>query len=201
MNGVKHGLTAKHIVIGDEDPDEFEALRADLEIEFESSGRFHDELVDHLSGLLWRRRRVHALEATLVKAREAELRAELEEEQESERCQLIDAEARRRCDEFFEDDPDVILNAKVNRTYYERLDGFIEEVEAEQTNATKDGDRGEPCQEVENGLLTLIRDVEKGEVLAKLSRYEASLTNAINRTLQHILLLEAKRNSTKLISG
>jgi hypothetical protein len=114
MNGVKHGLTAKHIVIGDEDPDEFEALRADLEIEFESSGRFHDELVDHLSGLLWRRRRVHALEATLVKAREAELRAELEEEQENERWQLINAEARRRrCNEFFGDDPDVILNAQV----------------------------------------------------------------------------------------
>jgi hypothetical protein len=34
-------------------------------------------------------------------------------------------------------------------------------VKAEQTNATKDRDRREPCQEVENGLLTLIRDEER----------------------------------------
>jgi hypothetical protein len=30
LNAVKHGLTAKDIVIGDEDPKEFEALRSAL---------------------------------------------------------------------------------------------------------------------------------------------------------------------------
>ena len=39
MNAVKHGLTAKYVVIGDEDPDEFEALRTDLEVELEPSTR------------------------------------------------------------------------------------------------------------------------------------------------------------------
>lgn len=121
MNGVKHGLTAKQIVIGDEDPDELESLRADLDIEFEPRGRLHHELVDHLAGLLWRRRRMHALEAALVKAREAEVRAELEEEQENERWGSIQAEARRRCNEFFEDDHNVILNAQLNGTYGARL--------------------------------------------------------------------------------
>jgi hypothetical protein len=199
-NAVKHGLTAKCIVLGDEDPEEFEALRANLQMEFEPSSRLRRELIDHLAGLLWRRRRVHALEAALVKAREAELRAELEKERESERFEAIHAEACRRCDELFGDDPDAIFEAKMDRTYFARLDDFIKEVEAKQASTTKDEDAVKSCPDLESGLLTLIIDVENGEVLAKLSRYEASLTNAIHRTLQHILLLETKR-STKLISG
>jgi hypothetical protein len=34
MNALKHGLSAKKIVIGDEDPKEFEALRAALECDW-----------------------------------------------------------------------------------------------------------------------------------------------------------------------
>jgi hypothetical protein len=48
MNAVKHGLTAQCIVIGDEDPDEFEALRADLTAKFQPSSGFEEELVNHL---------------------------------------------------------------------------------------------------------------------------------------------------------
>jgi hypothetical protein len=49
MNAVKYGLTAKYIVIGDEDPDEFEALRADLEADLQPSTRLQHELVNRLA--------------------------------------------------------------------------------------------------------------------------------------------------------
>jgi hypothetical protein len=91
MNAVKHGLTAKYIVIGDEDPDEFEALRADLESDFQPSTRLEYELVDRLAGLLWRLRRVPGVEAALVKARQVEAW------QNSEHVEWLKYEARRRC--------------------------------------------------------------------------------------------------------
>ena len=78
MNAVSHGLTAKNIVVSDEDPDEFERLRADLQADFQPSTRLAHEVVEHLAGLLWRQRRVARLEALLVKAYQAEFRAEIE---------------------------------------------------------------------------------------------------------------------------
>ena len=50
------------------------------------------------------------------------------------------------------------------------------------------------------GLLMLIRDVENGDALGKLTRYEAGLMSAISQTLQHLHLLQAGRNATKVIS-
>jgi hypothetical protein len=58
MNSFKHGLTAQQIVIGDEDPTEFEALRHDLEEEFAPRVGLESELVDRLASLLWRIRRI-----------------------------------------------------------------------------------------------------------------------------------------------
>ena len=62
MNALKHGLSAKKIVIGDEDPKEFEALRAALERDWQPETAFESELVDQLAGALSRPPR--ALRAT-----------------------------------------------------------------------------------------------------------------------------------------
>ena len=69
MNALRHGLTAKSIVIGDEDSNEFEQLQVDLETDLQPATRLERELVGRLAGLLWRLRRVPILEAALVKAR------------------------------------------------------------------------------------------------------------------------------------
>src|SRR5215472_14629246 len=58
MNALKHGRSAKKIVIGDEDPKEFDALRAALERDWQLETAFESELVDQLAGLFWRMRRV-----------------------------------------------------------------------------------------------------------------------------------------------
>ena len=173
MNAVKHGLTAKYIVIGDEDPDEFEALRADLESDFQPSTRLEYELVDRLAGLLWRLRRVPGVEAALVKARQVEAW------QNSEDVEWLKYEARRRCNKSFGSD-DAALDAMMNGTYDARLRKFLEEVQAEESEQeVADSDR-----EQETGLLMLIKDVENGDALGKITRYEAGLMNAVTRTRQ-----------------
>jgi hypothetical protein len=70
MNALKHGLSAKKIV--DEDPKEFEALRAALERDWEPEMAFESELVEQLATIFWRMRRVPAIEAAIVKSREEE---------------------------------------------------------------------------------------------------------------------------------
>ena len=65
-NALKHGLTAREIVIRDEDPDQFDALRAGLEADFKPSTTIERELIDRLAGLLWRLRRSVVLEADLL---------------------------------------------------------------------------------------------------------------------------------------
>jgi hypothetical protein len=200
-NAVKHGLTAKYIVIGDEDPGEFEALRADLELEFECSTRLQYELVDHLTGLLWRRRRVPRLEAALVKMRQAEARAEAEDNNESEYLNAVQEEARRRFEASYENDQGAISRAIMNGTYGERIGGLREEVEAEwneEGNTPQGEDLVEP--DGETALLMLLSASENVDPLAKLARYDTTLMNAITRTLQHLHLLKAERQATKLIS-
>ena len=66
MNALKHGLSAKAIVIEGEDPGQFEALRAGLERDFEAPTVIERELVEDLSALLWRQRRVPRFEAAII---------------------------------------------------------------------------------------------------------------------------------------
>jgi hypothetical protein len=74
MNALKHGLSANAIVLEGEDPRQFEALRAGLERDFEPDSVVEFELVEHLAGLFWRRRRVPRLEAEIIKAHTQKLR-------------------------------------------------------------------------------------------------------------------------------
>jgi hypothetical protein len=73
MNSLKHGLTAKQIVIGDEDPTEFQELRDTLEEEFAPLAGLEAQLVDRLALLLWRLRRVPRFEASIIEAHRAEI--------------------------------------------------------------------------------------------------------------------------------
>jgi hypothetical protein len=66
MNALKHGLSAKAIVIEGEDPRQFEALRAGLERDFEAPTVIERELVEDLSVLLWRQKRVPRFEAAII---------------------------------------------------------------------------------------------------------------------------------------
>jgi hypothetical protein len=71
-NALAHGLTARDIVIGDEDPEEFERLRMGLQADFKPASMIERELVERLAGLLWRLRRIPVLEGALLDARQEE---------------------------------------------------------------------------------------------------------------------------------
>jgi hypothetical protein len=73
MNACNHGLTAERIVIGDEDPNEFDSLRAELGEEHNPRSAVESELVERLAVLMWRMRRVPIFEAALIEFRRSGL--------------------------------------------------------------------------------------------------------------------------------
>src|SRR5262245_23724792 len=69
MNALRHGFSSQQIVLEGEDADQFDALRAQLEAEFDPNSVVERELVDRLATSLWRLRRVPVLEAAVIRAR------------------------------------------------------------------------------------------------------------------------------------
>jgi hypothetical protein len=76
MNACRHGLTAETIVIGDEDPKAFEALRAQLLEEYNPRPGIESELVERLASVMWRMRRIPKFEAALIEIRRDRLLSE-----------------------------------------------------------------------------------------------------------------------------
>ena len=80
-------------------------------------------------------------------------------------------------------------------TYDARLRKFLEEVQAEESEQeVADSDR-----EQETGLLMLIKDVENGDALGKITRYEGGLMNAVTRTRQ-LCISPSRAEGTKMIN-
>jgi hypothetical protein len=76
LNARKHGLTAKLLVIGDEDPAEFVELRAALIEQYDPQGPAECEFVEYLAGLYWRLRRVPFFTAAIFAAHDAQVAEE-----------------------------------------------------------------------------------------------------------------------------
>src|SRR5690242_9793123 len=70
-NALKHGLTAARLMIGDEDPAEFEEFRDALMEQYEPGPPAKRELVEYLATAYWRLRRIPVFEAAIFAAREA----------------------------------------------------------------------------------------------------------------------------------
>ena len=66
-NALKHGLTAKQIIVQGETPEQFEELRQGLVADFAPGTTIELELIDHLAALLLRRRRPRVVEAAVLK--------------------------------------------------------------------------------------------------------------------------------------
>ena len=90
MNAWKHGLTATTLVIGNEDPAHFDRLRAELMQQYDPQSPLECELVERLSSLLWRMRRVPVFEAAIMEKRRVEV--EREEENKLSFQRIIDDE-------------------------------------------------------------------------------------------------------------
>src|SRR5262245_11066108 len=184
MNALKHGLSAKKIVIGDEDPKKFEALRAALERDWQPETAFESELVDQLAGLFWRMRRVPAIEAAIVKSREEKAYSDVYSEVEKNTWDRIIREARGRCNESIGKLPSQVIEE-------EKKKGDLDASISKQADELYQERR-------ESELLLLIRDDDG--MIEKLSRYHASLMNAANRVIQQLRLIKIMRSSSTLIA-
>ena len=69
MNALTHGFSSQEIVLEGESADQFDALRAQYQAEFDPNSAIERELVDRLAVLQWRLRRVPVFEAALIRAR------------------------------------------------------------------------------------------------------------------------------------
>lgn len=80
LNAVKHGLTAETVVIGDEDPREFEKFRKELLDHYGPQAPDERELVGYVAGIYWRLRRFPIFEAAISEARKAQVSEQIGEE-------------------------------------------------------------------------------------------------------------------------
>ncbi len=64
QNSFKHGLYSEQLIVGDENPLEFDALRASLRREHQPANTTEEILVDELAQNFWRMRRFRGYEAT-----------------------------------------------------------------------------------------------------------------------------------------
>jgi hypothetical protein len=165
-------------------------------------------LLERLAGLLWRLRRVPAIEAAVVKARQEETYSEVSENLAGDKRRSLEKEANRRCKESFNWDPIKIQTAEVTGLYHAKLTEIWKKViEEEESKGTLDLDLSD--EEIdeeyersrENDLVVLIQAAADGGLVEKLSRYETILMNAVSRTLEQLRLLQRLRDDTKLICG
>jgi hypothetical protein len=172
---LKHGLTSQEIVIGDEDPRQFDQLREGLNADFEPQTTIERELVERLAGLLWRLRRVPVFEAALMHARIREI----EESKPSDDYEM-----------------EMFLR-KVSDAHLRELTQLFEKWQSEPakpiapTPPVRDSATSEN-RKIANTGLALILDSENHDSFGKLSRYEAGLLSAVTRTLS---LLHSLRTS------
>ena len=204
-NSLAHGLTARDVVVGDEDPEAFERLRSGLHADFKPTSTVELELVERLAGLFWRLRRIPVLEGALLDAMQEE-NASTENDftlhvtPEQQRVlmyvwyDLQNPEYQQFLTKFFGTTPPTLDDAKEMSSI--PIPASVEigkHVDLNQDDAVKYPKTRkmrlripEPDEESRRSIrtgLALIKDAEKHDVLGKLSRYEASLANAVARTL------------------
>jgi len=65
MNALKTGVFAKHLLLPDDNADEFGRLRLEIHDEWQPTGPTETSLVERLVALLWRQRRIYRAESGL----------------------------------------------------------------------------------------------------------------------------------------
>jgi hypothetical protein len=210
-NSLKHGLTSREIVIGDEDSREFDELREGLMADFRPATTIESELVHRLAALLWRLRRVPVFEAALMRARLEEI--EKSKASEKEMRARIELELLDRLAAVFREHPKLLLfNRQEQEAEIEKLDNpqlelvealfdlivkrlpteedlaemyrlSLESPELYESICAKEKKRDWSLERGPETGLALIRDSENSDTMGKLSRYEAGLLNGITRTL------------------
>lgn len=175
-------------MIGEENAEEFQRLRADVEAYFEPIGSIEQELVCRLAGLLWRLRRIPLMEAAVI-------RSEIEQVEQIERAahgrstfavgnlwEKLDAMAARMRGAGDED-----CKEPVGKQESEKEE--LRSLSKTQSPANQEIPPEVRRKHVETALASAVCENKIGH----LPRYEAFLTNAVNRTIALLQFLQSSR--------
>lgn len=177
LNGMRHGLLARDIVLPGEREDEFEDFRNAVHADFSPSGLVEAFLVDRVVNTLWRLRRVEKVETAILYWRLSAPRIDqLNSEVRSfERATLVGGfEIPLLGPQYKTTIADPAAHAAAQRKV---------------ANARKE-------REGKVSALGRIFDVDlTEEVLSKLSRYETSIERYLYRSLHELQQLQAARQS------
>lgn len=195
MNAVKHGLTAKRIMIGDEDPREFEALQASLINDLKPLGHFGHEVVRNIAHDLWRLRRVAPMEAAVMRAELQAAKAQRQRGQASEgnAVQELFDELKRMGQRMRTDSESEHLkdNSKeVSDAHAEKQQEVVKQVPEEAPQESQD-----------RAFAVIVCENKLGNLL----RYETGLLTNLMRNFTLLHLLQSSRmkaeNSTRVIES
>ncbi len=171
LNALRHGLLSSEILLPGEDGTDLQELGKRLRAELQPVGELENVLVDRITSLLWRLRRLGRVEAGIFAWQRSE---ELHERAQSE------AQTYRR--DMLQDlvDRDTTITDEQKR---EEALSRARELKAE--------------QEAETATLgrTFIRDANEANAFSKLSRYEANIVRSLYRALHELQRLQAARRA------
>jgi hypothetical protein len=179
QNSCKHGLTARAVLIAGEDPTHFEQLLASLEKDFEPGSGIERELVTRIAGYFWRLRRIPSFEVALLET----LRSEF----------LPNADPKPA-----RDPSRLAYLASFAPKSKRAVQGVANEVGDASPQLTATSEIVQAIEPSPEDLLkslgrALTSDFRENDTLGKLSRYEAALLNAVDRTLRQLLLIQSAR--------
>jgi hypothetical protein len=165
-NAFRHGLTAETVIVAFEDADDYAAFEMAVTRDFDAQSAAERELVLRLASLLWRLRRVTAIETGLFKEQARQLLQSRGRHNLSKLCpRAISANDRRQDQEDFE-----------------------RSASADESPSIEGGDQYEALTEAFVGLTNL-----STYPLDRLCRYEAALWRQARQILFSLRRLDCRK--------
>ncbi len=166
MNSVKHGLTAKQVVIPGEDPSEFDEFRRQVHSYYEPVGWREFDIVDRIAAQLWRLRRVPVIEAGIFSYLLAKIELEI---------------SHRESEQY---DFDGIGNLRIGSAS-DRQNAEERERKAQNSLEIISNSAG----------AAFIEDVRYGNALGNLGRHETTITKSLYLALAELECVQANRKA------
>jgi hypothetical protein len=181
LNALKHGLLSEEILLPGEDEEALRELTESLRTELQPVGELEDLLVDRITSLLWRLRRLGQVEAGIFAWERSGALAEQAERVARTYEGHYDAEFLK----------DALATMDVTVTDKEKHEEALSR--ARQF-------RNEQKAEAATLGRTFARDADKANAFSKLSRYETTIERGLYKALHELQRLQATRAAAGSVS-
>ena len=167
LNALKHGLLSQETLLPGEDEALLTSLSERLRAELRPEGELEDLLVDRITSVVWRLRRLGSIEAGVLSWRLGKIMADRANKK---------AKTYER-DHLYDDDHPIITDEQK----HEAAKARVREARARQKEATP------------TLGLAFIEDSQNSDAFSKLARYEAMLERSFYKALHKLQRLQAVR--------